>query len=207
MECKWLVDVLKQPKKKQQHRAHLGHCGDFIDCTMILFTYASYKQANGWESEWTWSKKSGIHWILTVEDVTECALWWKGLGVFVSLPGAHGAISNQKSLRNNWFKMFVEPRTSVHAARPELLLPNLNSLRRICASSRRRTPASPITEVGSSMPNSNKPSTVDNKCDIHMLGSLAGHIKCESPFVVHIPLRGDTGFAGMVSRRHIPLSK
>jgi hypothetical protein len=28
-------------KEKQQHRAHLGHCGDFIDCTMILFTYAS----------------------------------------------------------------------------------------------------------------------------------------------------------------------
>jgi len=43
MECKWLVDVLKQPKKKQQHRAYLGPCCDFIDCTTILFTYATYK--------------------------------------------------------------------------------------------------------------------------------------------------------------------
>jgi hypothetical protein len=34
-------------KEKQQHRAHLGHCGDFIDCTMILLTYASNKKANG----------------------------------------------------------------------------------------------------------------------------------------------------------------
>jgi len=34
-------------KEKQQHRDHLGYCGDFIDCIMILFTCASYKQANG----------------------------------------------------------------------------------------------------------------------------------------------------------------
>jgi hypothetical protein len=108
---------------------------------------------------------------------------------FCEFAGGARSDLEPKILEDNWFKLFVEPRTSVYAARPELLFPNLNSLRRICTSSLRRTPASPITGVESSMPNSNKPFTIHNKCDLHMLGSLAEHIKCQSPFVVDIPLR------------------
>ena len=74
MECKWLVDLLKQPKKKQQHRAYHGPCGDFIDCTMILY-YLCIIQTREWvRVRMNMKQKSGIHGTLTVEDVTECAL-------------------------------------------------------------------------------------------------------------------------------------
>ena len=43
MECKRLVDVLKQPKKQQQDKPYLWPCGDLFPCTMILLSYAAYK--------------------------------------------------------------------------------------------------------------------------------------------------------------------
>jgi len=101
MECKGLVDVLKQPKKETQHRTHTAPCGDFIECTkMMLFPLLHTNKRMGEELALRRRKKGGIHEILTVVS------WWmvhcaaEDLVVFGSAGGAR--IGDQLHERSPW---------------------------------------------------------------------------------------------------------
>jgi hypothetical protein len=158
MECKRLVDVLKQPKKNQQDKAYHGPCGLISLKNDPLFLCSI--QISEWVRVRMKMKQDRRDPLITHCGGSDGrCLVTKRTWCFCEFAGAHGSPTEPcKLLGNTWFESVRRALYQFLRSAPGVIVTDMNSLRRICTTSLHSTLASPISGVGPSIPNKNSPS-------------------------------------------------